>query len=313
MTQVGRGGWDPPGAKGGAGAGSGRIRLVGLDADLFRHPLDRRATQNLRRVPGIDQAVAKFIEWGYERSAYVENAASGIRVGPSQLPRIHGLLREACAILDVPEPELYIRQGGLNAYTSGHNNPYIVLFTDLIDLLDEEELLAVIGHEVGHIKCGHVLYGSMARLFGGAAGVAASRLNPIVNLTIGLGVRAALSTWQRMAELSADRAAMLTVQDVQPCVRSMMKLAGGARSIVDELDPAAFLEQASHLDSLAQDSRLARLHRFRMRTSSDHPLLVERARLFDEWIRSDEPIAILRSHDRRAQSNGAGTDGFTSI
>ncbi|WP_239381136.1 MULTISPECIES: M48 family metallopeptidase [unclassified Frankia] len=273
---------------------SGRIRLPGLDPDAFRHPLDRRATRTLKRVPGFDRAVAKYIEWGVERTQYVENTASSVKVGPRQLPGIYAILREACAILDVPEPELYIRRGPVDAYTAGHNHPYVVLFTDLIDIMDEDELLAVLGHEIGHVKCGHVLYGTMARIVGGAMGAGvARRSNAIAGNLATFGLGAGLSAWSRKAELTADRAAMLAVQDPDPCVRMMMKLAGGATRWLDQMNPAAFLEQARLLDDMAERSTLARFHRMRIRTSGSHPLAVERARYFDEWLREDEPRKIL--------------------
>jgi Zn-dependent protease with chaperone function len=271
----------------------GRVRLPGLPADAFRHPLDLQATANLRRVPGFDRVIATLIEWGVERVEYVNHTASGVRVGPTQLPRVHRLLREACAILDIPEPELYVRQGDVNAYTSGHNNPYIVLYTGLIDLLTEDELLGVIAHEAGHIKCGHVLYKTMARVFGGAATSAIPRTSP-ASLIIGTGVRLALRTWDRASEFTADRAAMLVTQDLETCVGMMMKLAGGVRS--DTMDPAAFLEQARHLDDLAEQSRISRLARFQMRMTSTHPLVVDRARRFDQWITSGQPSLIINRY-----------------
>ena len=69
------------------------------------------------------------------------------------------------AWLDVPEPELYVTaEAAPNAFTFGHTKPFITLTAGLIDMLSDEELFFVIGHEVGHIKAGHVLYGTMALL-----------------------------------------------------------------------------------------------------------------------------------------------------
>ncbi len=114
-----------------------------------------------------------------------------------------------------------------------------------------------------------------------------------VGVVASLGIGAAPQSWNRAAELSADRAAMLAVQKLEPYVGMMMKLAGGVRSSAHELDPAAFLEQARHLDDLALQSMLTRYHRFRLRTFNTHPLIVERARHFDEWIRRGDPARII--------------------
>ena len=267
-----------------------RVRLPGLDADAFRHPLDRQATRNLRRVPGFDRVAAKFIEWGVERVEYVHLTASAVRVGPVQLPRVHGLLREACAVLDLPEPELYVVGGEVNAYTSGHNRPYIVLFTDLVDLMSEDELLGVIAHEAGHIKCGHVLYKTMARMLTGAATAAMPR-GSALTAVLSLGMRTALKSWDRASELSSDRAALLATQDLDACIGMMMRLAGGVRS--DQMNWQAFLAQARDLDQRVAESRIARLTRWQLKVTSTHPLMVERARLFDQWITGGEPSAIV--------------------
>jgi Zn-dependent protease with chaperone function len=66
------------------------------------------------------------------------------------LPRIHALLKEACTILDLPEPSLFVSQTPIaNAFALGRDNPTMVLHTGLVELLTEDELLAVIAHEMG--------------------------------------------------------------------------------------------------------------------------------------------------------------------
>ena len=54
----------------------------------------------------------------------------------------YAMLRECCEILDVAEPELYVMEGGVNAYTSGHNHPFIILETGLLELFDDDEVMA---------------------------------------------------------------------------------------------------------------------------------------------------------------------------
>src|SRR6266436_9474438 len=141
----------------------GRVPLKGLPPAAFQHPLDRQATENLKKIKGFDWLVGKFIEYGFERIDYITHIGSGIRVGPRQMSMHYAMLRECCDVLDVAEPELYVMMGDVNAYTSGHNHPFIILETGLLELMDDEEVMAVIAHELGHIKCGHVLYKMMAR------------------------------------------------------------------------------------------------------------------------------------------------------
>src|SRR5438067_879535 len=82
-----------------------RIPLKGLPATAFQHPLDRQASENLRKLKGFDWLAAKFVEYGVERIEYVNHVGGGIRVGPRQMKKHYAMLLECCDILDVPEPE----------------------------------------------------------------------------------------------------------------------------------------------------------------------------------------------------------------
>jgi hypothetical protein len=177
-----------------------RSPLTGLDAAAFAHPLDRQAIAALRRLKGFDWAVAKVIEWQHERPAHVLHSASSVRVNAKQLPKLHGLLLEACLVLDLEPPELYVAgAAGVNAYTSGHNHPYIVLHSDLVEVMDDDELLAVIAHELGHVKCQHVLYKEMVRWLTnmGAHGLSRSRLRSSTTQLLVGHVLSALLTWDQ--------------------------------------------------------------------------------------------------------------------
>src|SRR6266566_4186017 len=127
-----------------------RRRFPGLDPVVLQHPFDRAALAALQRVPGLDIVVRRFLELFPERVAYIQNVAQTVRVSPRQCPQLYALLQEACAILDVSEPELYVANFPQpNAWTSGHNQPYITVTTGLLDLMNEDEQLAVLAHELG--------------------------------------------------------------------------------------------------------------------------------------------------------------------
>ncbi len=280
-------------AAAGAGTAAADHEPRGLDAAAFAHPYDRSATAALHRVRGFDRAVAKLLEWQHETGAHVALTASSIRVTKRQLPAVHELLVESCRALDMEEPELYVQPGPVNAYTSGHNRPYIVLCSDLVDAMSDQELRAVIAHELGHIKCSHVLYKEMARWLVelGTESVRSAGRNGFAALGAQLVlpyVRRALNDWDQRSELSADRAAMLVVQDEDVCIRMLLKLAGAPVRFGDGLDAGAFLEQAQRLDDLAGDSRKAQRHRQRIRDASTHPLPAERARQLHRWIEEGE-------------------------
>ena len=153
----------------------------GLDASRFQHPHDVAATEALAGIPGLDLVVSKVMEYGLERIYYLENTADNVRVTPRMFPRLYRYLGWGCRILDVEEPELYVTMDpNPNAFTYGHKSPFIVLTSGIIDLLGDEELSFVVGHELGHIKAGHVLYTVLARNI-------ASIIAAIGQATLGIG------------------------------------------------------------------------------------------------------------------------------
>lgn len=270
-----------------------RVPLKGLPSTAFQHPLDRQATENLKKIKGFDWLVGKFIEYGFERIDYITHIGGGIRVGPRQMSKHYAMLRECCDILDVPEPEMYVMQGGVNAFTSGHNHPFIVLETSLLELMEEDdEVMAVIAHELGHIKCGHVLYKTMARAIKPLVEMAGKATLGIGSV-VGAGIEGGLLAWNRRSELSADRAALLVMQDARPCITMLMKLAGGTERHVGALDSEQFLNQARAYKEGLDQSMSDRFYRFIVNMRATHPFAVERARMLDEWVGSPEYNGIL--------------------
>jgi Zn-dependent protease with chaperone function len=272
-----------------------RVTFPELDASAFQHPQDREATENLRRIIGFERVVAKFIELRYERLLYLFNVGSAVRVSEDQYPRLHNMLREACAILDMPQPALYVtRNPFATAFTFGHNKPYVMLYSGLLDFLNDDEVLAAIGHELGHIKCGHVLYNTMAILIRDVIAIL-SQFALGVGRLVGASIEVGLMEWRRRSELSADRAALLVVQESRTVLSLLAKLAGGSSRLMDELNIDAFLAQARAFREAGEGDSLDNFYRVLADLGQgNHPFAVERARLLDEWARSDAYTALLR-------------------
>ena len=253
-----------------------------LQAGDFQHPDDLSATAALQAIPGMDTLVSKVMEYGFERVYYLENVAGNVRVTPRMFERLYRSLGWGCKILGVDEPELYIQMDPTpNAFTYGHTRPFIVLTSGLIDLLDDEERFFVIAHELGHIKAGHVLYTVLARNI-------AAVVSLIGQVTLGLGALLgqglviALYDWYRKAELTADRAGLLCVQDMNPCLRTFMKLAGGASRLFAEMDQTEFVRQIRAYED-ADRSNLNRAYKVLLNVFRTHPFPILRAKELDEW------------------------------
>ncbi|MSP60729.1 MAG: M48 family peptidase [Myxococcales bacterium] len=254
----------------------------GLDGRSFQHPADAAALEALRSVPGLDTLVSKFMEYGVERVLYLQNIAGNVRVTAKMFPRIYKSLRWGCKILDIEEPELYVTVDPRpNAWTYGHTKPFIVLTSGLVDMLSDEERFFVLAHELGHIKSQHVLYGALARNIKFIVEFLGS-VTLGIGALLGLGLELALLEWFRKAELTADRAALLCVQDLGPCIRTFMKLAGGASRLYAEMDESEFMRQIRAYEDTDRSS-LNKAYKILITLGLDHPFPILRAKELDLW------------------------------
>lgn len=269
-----------------------KSQLIGLKADYFRHPLDKEATEALKQIPGIDMMVRNLLGPVAEQVFYVENIASSVLVSDKQLPELHKLLLEACKILDIEPPQLYIKQHPApNAYTFAMRGkqPFVVLHTSLIDMLTPQETQAVIAHELGHLKCDHSVYLTPVNIL-----ILAATTLPTVGAVLAQAIQAQLLEWVRCAEFTCDRAALLATQDPKVVMSVLMKLAGGSPTIAPQLNLDAFIEQARAYDDISKNE-LGEMVKVARTAQLTHPVPVLRAREIDRWASSKDYEKLLHS------------------
>jgi Zn-dependent protease with chaperone function len=267
-----------------------RVVLTGVSSRAYEHPSAQTALAAMQNIRGFDTLLRKVHGTIGEPLVRMRYLSSAVRVGPRQFRRLHDIKDEAIRVLDLPfEPEMYVQSmGAVNALTIGMDRPFIVVSTELLDVFDDEELLFVIGHEMGHALSGHSTYLTMARIL---ANVGLSAF-PIAGLAIG-AVEAAMQDWSRKSELSSDRAGLLVSQDVDNAIRALMKLAAGAHA--SEMDTREFLKQAAEYELGATGAR-DRIYKF-FTPSGTHPILVARASQLDQWVRGGSYARIVETRD----------------
>jgi Zn-dependent protease with chaperone function len=275
----------------------GRTTLTQISSTAWEHPADRAALNALRSLPGFDEVVRKVMSYFGERGIRQLFLANAVRVGPTQRPRMDALYTEVLETFDWPKrPELYVTQTPIaNAAAVGFENPFIIVHSGAIELLDPEEQRALLAHEVGHIMSGHATYTTLALLI---VYLGIGRVAFMTGLTL-LPFQLAILEWQRKAEFSADRAALLGVQDSKTVMRMEMKFAGG-REYGDTLDVDAFIQQAREYETGggAWDTVLKILNTA-FRT---HPFATVRAAELLRWIEAGGYDAILRGeYPRRGE------------
>jgi Zn-dependent protease with chaperone function len=277
-----------------------RTVLTGISPRAWEHPADRGALAALRELRGFDDVLKSLSGLWNERAWRLEYLGAAIRVDHRQYPRVFRLFADAATTLDVPElPEVYVQYDrSINGSCVGLANPFIVVNSGALELLDDDELRCLLGHEIGHLLSGHAVYRTMAEVMAGWA-------YNLAWLPVGAmalrGIVVALREWWRKAELSADRAGLLASQDPAAALRLGMKLAGGGD--LSEVDTAAFLDQAAEYDR-AGDLRESVI-KVRMTIGRTHPLPVARAAELRGWVEEGAYQRILGG-DYPRRDGGAG-------
>ena len=265
-------------------------KFADLGKHEYIHPSDSKALAALKAIPGVDSALKKLLAWTGESAIRVSFMASAVKVTPKQCPDLHAKLQIACTTLGVEMPDMFVQQNPVvNAFTGGVEKPIIVLHSALIERLNDEETLAVIAHEVGHIHAEHVLYLTAARLMEALANVSVARLIPgseIIKFIVSAGISSALMAWARKAELSCDRAALLVTQDAHVIGKTMMKLAGG--TFASKIDYDQFLEQGREFKNNYDANKLDKFWADILNAGLSHPFPVWRVAEILEWVESGQ-------------------------
>src|SRR5512135_2418612 len=113
-----------------------RIAFPQIAAVSWEHPADRAALQSLRAVPGFDDVVRKIVSiLGGERGIRLLFQGNSVRTAPNQFPKAYGV-----------------------------DDPFIVVHSAALELLDDDELRVLLAHEMGHVVSGHALYRTIAEI-----------------------------------------------------------------------------------------------------------------------------------------------------
>ena len=258
-----------------------------ISVDAFVADTDRKALAALQKVPLLPLVMKKFHESGFDRWIYCWNMAMSVRCGPKQYGTLFRITQECCDILDMPVPELYLTNNPFpNAHTGGVDRPYIVIRSSLIDTLDDEQLDHLIGHELGHIKAGHVLYKEVARV-----------LMPLMEMlgrrTFGLGdvaqiaLASAFFEWSRQAEITADRAGLLCTQNFSTSASANLMMTGGPNRLAHEASESQFLDQARTYQDMNLLDSIGKMMVFMFYgMGSTHPMPVHRVQQLEQWYES---------------------------
>ena len=267
-------------------------KLINLDSTIYEHPFDKAALESLRSLEGFDTVVNFLLNWTTIKWHIVQLCGSNFHVTKESCPELYTMVHEAAETLDIDRlPKIYTQWSyNINAMTTGYKNDTILtIYSGAIDLMTDSELTYIIGHELGHIKSGHVLYHVMAQFF--TQVISSTLLAGKLLVPIQLG----LAYWNRMSEFTADRAGLLACQDLDASLSAIMKMAGIPKRYFNTANPHVFLEQANEFMHQYGDTVNSIIRNVSILDDS-HPWTIMRAYELVKWVESGEYQAILDGH-----------------
>jgi heat shock protein HtpX len=179
-------------------------------------------------------------------------------VTEAELPQVYGIVRRLAMQMDMPEPRVYLIDSPQpNAFATGRNprKAAVAVTSGILQILTNEELEGVLGHELAHVRNRDILIGSVAAMIGAALSIVArmgfwfgggdNRNNPlgaigaILSLIIApiaaMLIQFAIS---RTREFQADKSgAEITGQPLR-LASALQKISAGTARIPMNVNPA---------------------------------------------------------------------------
>jgi Zn-dependent protease with chaperone function len=150
--------------------------------------------------------------------ARTELLGTAVKVSDVQYPRVWNAAKIAGEALRVRVPAIFAAPtDSIKVKLLGTEDaPHLIVNLELAEKLDDTELVAAIGHELGHAQNGHILFATALHYLTSSAVFFVRWVVQPAIMT--------LQAWSRRAEVTCDRAALLCVKDLDRTLAAMVKL-----------------------------------------------------------------------------------------
>jgi Zn-dependent protease with chaperone function len=258
------------------------IRLDGLRPITFQHPSDYAILSKLEAIPILPGLVGQVLDVCKEHME-MTLISNSFHVTKKSLPKIYTIYHQACNALCIDNmPPLYLMHDPVyNAYTMGVDKAFIVVSSGIIDEFDDNELLYILGHELGHILCEHIKYKTFLSLLAEPTMLSSSGIAKIMaNVTFA----PLLYLWSRRSEFSCDRAGLLACQSLEATHRINLRLSGCSKRIFDQLSPNALLDQTNEFRKRVSQNWISHFFATANQIYATHPRTIERSMELQDWV-----------------------------
>jgi Zn-dependent protease with chaperone function len=196
----------------------GHVERRAMDGAAYAYNGERKVRRTLAGARPVTMALDATTRL-WRDAAKAELLGTSVKVSDQQYPRVWEAAKRAAAALNLRVPPVYVAPAGQNIKVRalGTDDPiYLVIGAQIADALSDTELVAVLGHEMGHIQNSHALYATaLYYLNNGAIFFVRWIVQPAIM---------ALQAWSRRAEITCDRAALLATRDLDATLSALVKL-----------------------------------------------------------------------------------------
>ncbi len=195
----------------------GSIEQSAREGAAYAFSGERKFRRNLMLARPVTMALEATTRL-WRDVARTELLGTAVKVTDQQYPRVYEAAKKAGAALHVRVPVVFAAPtSSIKVKVLGTEDaPHLIVNLELAEKLSDDDLVAAIGHELGHVQNNHILYATALHYLTSSA---AFFVRWVVQPAI-----MTLQAWSRRAEITCDRAALLALRDEDKTLAALVKL-----------------------------------------------------------------------------------------